>query len=268
MWENSNFIWGAERLAMSDTLDSNNVGKRKWWATAILIGGIIAIVCLIVGALGAKLGLWGFQGGFALLAVGTVLATIAFFLGIVGYVICIKKQFSAERKSILIGVALSAVILGVMGVQFSTATSVPPIHNISTDTERPPQFDKIVAIRAAANSNPLEYDSAVLADLQRGAFPYVKPLISVEPADTMFARATQVLSEMGMELVDTNPAAGRIEATATTFWFGFKDDVVVRVRPEGTGSVVDVRSVSRVGQSDLGTNARRIGEILSNLGAN
>ena len=251
---------------MSETID--DADGKKWWAKAIMVGGVVAAVCLPVGALGSKLGVWGFQGGFALLAVGTVLATIAFFLGIVAYVVCINKKLIPERKSILIGVVLSAVILGVMGMQFSAATSVPPIHNISTDTERPPEFDKIVAIRDAQGANPLAYDATAIAELQRSAYPYVKPLISAESATTMFARAVEVLEGMGLEIVDANAAAGRVEATASTFWFGFKDDVVVRVRPEGNGSVIDVRSVSRVGQSDLGANARRIGEILSGLGAN
>jgi uncharacterized protein (DUF1499 family) len=65
--------------------------------------------------------------------------------------------------------------------------------------------------------------------------------------------------------VSEAPAEGRLEATDTTFWFGFKDDVVVRVRPDGTGSRVDVRSLSRVGRSDLGMNARRIRRFLERL---
>jgi uncharacterized protein (DUF1499 family) len=70
---------------------------------------------------------------------------------------------------------------------------------------------------------------------------------------------------MGWEIVDSDPERGRIEATATTFWFGFKDDVVVRVRPASEGSRIDVRSVSRVGRSDVGTNAERIEEYLEKL---
>ncbi|MFB3106560.1 MAG: DUF1499 domain-containing protein [Pseudomonadales bacterium] len=73
---------------------------------------------------------------------------------------------------------------------------------------------------------------------------------------------------MGLELVNEARLQGMIEATATTFWFGFKDDMVVRIRPSGAGSVIDVRSVSRVGMSDLGANARRIGEFLEGFAAN
>ena len=81
----------------------------------------------------------------------------------------------------------------------------------------------------------------------------------------MMGKVTAAIETMGMEVVAVDAAAGVVEATDETFWFGFKDDVVVRVKPEGTGSIVDVRSVSRVGQSDLGKNAQRIGELLSHL---
>ena len=96
---------------MRETTGGGDVDNRKWWAKAIMVGGVVAAVCLPLGALGAKVGIWGFQGGFMLLAVGTVLATIAFFLGIVAYVVCINKKLVPERKSILIGVGISAVIL-------------------------------------------------------------------------------------------------------------------------------------------------------------
>ena len=70
---------------------------------------------------------------------------------------------------------------------------------------------------------------------------------------------------MGWQIVDANAREGRIEATATTFWFGFKDDVVVRIVPAPGGSRVDVRSVSRVGVSDVGANAKRVRDFLQKL---
>ena len=241
--------------------------KTRWWASALMIGGVIALVCLPVGALGTKLGLWGFELGIPLMGIGAILGAIVLFLGIIAYVYCMSKGLRAERGNLMIGVALSAVVLVVMGSQFMAAGSVPAIHNISTDTDNPPQFDKLVAVREAENANPLEYDADTLADQQKAAYPQVKPLISQVSQGEMVNRAAMVLADMGMEVVDTNAAAGRVEATDTTFWFGFKDDVVVRVRAEGSGSVVDIRSVSRVGQSDLGKNAERIVAILEALRA-
>ena len=121
-------------------------------------------------------------------------------------------------------------------------------------------------MREAENANPLAYDAAVLADQQRAAYPYVKPLVSSVSRGEMLTRVEGALGDMGLEVVSVDADAGLIEATDTTFWFGFKDDVAVRVRSEGSGSVVDIRSVSRVGQSDLGKNAERIAAILSALG--
>ncbi|MEC7975774.1 MAG: DUF1499 domain-containing protein, partial [Pseudomonadota bacterium] len=165
------------------------------------------------------------------------------------------------------GVLLGVSVLALLGMQYSKASSVPPIHNISTDTVNPPQFEKIVAIRTAEKANPLEYDADVLAPQQAIAYPWVKSLELMAPVDEAVDRAEAVMRGMGLEIVAVNKSTGLVEATATTFWFGFKDDVAVRVTAGASGgSVVDVRSVSRVGQSDLGANAGRIGEILQGLG--
>jgi len=85
------------------------------------------------------------------------------------------------------------------------------------------------------------------------------------PPPVAFSRALEAAERMGWTLVANNPAEGRIEATDTTFWYGFKDDIVIRVTPAGAGSRVDVRSVSRVGRSDIGTNARRVRRYLAKL---
>ena len=248
-------------------MNEQTAGKR-WWAQAILIGGVIAVVCLPLGALGTKFGLWAFTGGFMLLAAGAVLATLASFLGVIAYIVALRKQLLAERPTLLIGIFLGVVVLAILGTQYSAASSVPPIHNISTDTENPPQFDKIVAIRSAAQANPLAYDAAALAPQQTAAYPWVKPLTLMAPVDEVVDRAEAVMRDMGLEIVSSNKTTGLVEATATTFWFGFKDDVAVRVQPSADGGTqVDLRSVSRVGQSDLGANAARIGEILKGLGS-
>ncbi|MEM7078269.1 MAG: DUF1499 domain-containing protein [Pseudomonadota bacterium] len=240
--------------------------NKKWWANALMIGGVVGLACVILGALGTKIGVWGFEGGFILLAVGVVLATIVFFLGVVAFVYCAVKGMRAERSALLIGTGLSVLILALMGNQYLAARSVPPIHNISTDTQNPPQFDQVVALRDAQGANPLALNTEVIAQ-QQAAYPQLKPLITQRAPEQVLASAEQVLKDMGMEIVSSNAQLGIVEATDETFWFGFKDDVVVRVRPEAGGSVVDVRSVSRVGQSDLGKNAQRIAEILHGIGS-
>jgi uncharacterized protein (DUF1499 family) len=246
----------------------SELNKPRWWAQAILIGSVVAAVLLVMSGLGTRLGIWAYTGGFTVASGGVLLAAAGFFLGVVAYAICLYKGFKAERSSLLIGVLISAVILGQAAMQLSAVSAVPAIHNISTDTQDPPQFDQLVAVREAEGANPLAYDAEALAEVQQQAYPWVQTLSSADNPAVALMKAVTVLEDMGLEVVNVSADKGLVEATATTFWYGFKDDVVVRIRSaaSGTGSVVDVRSVSRVGRSDLGLNAKRIGEILAGLG--
>lgn len=236
----------------------------SWWSRAILIGSVVAAVLLPLGAIGTRLGIWQFGTGFLLLAAASVLAAVGLVTGLAGIVAASRRRLSADKPGVLIGTLISALILAVMGAQFYAASSVPAIHNVTTDAADPPQFEAVVPMRGE-NSNPLEYDAEKLAPLQQQAYPWVRPLELPVAPDQALRRVVSVLEDLGLEIVAVDEAAGRVEATATTFWFGFKDDVVVRVRPSGSGSLIDVRSVSRVGVSDLGANARRIGQILDGL---
>ncbi len=240
------------------------MSEQKWWAKAILVGAVIGLVCLAVGALGTKLGIWSFTAGLGLFALGGALGALALVLGLIALIVSIVKSLSAERSTTAVGVVIAAVIVGVFGSQFLAAQGVPPIHNISTDTIDPPVFNKVVALRGEG-SNPLEYDAAKLADVQKKAYPDVQPLVSDVAPGEMFNRAKAVLEKMELEIVNADSDNGILEGTATTFWFGFKDDVVVRVKPQDSGSIVDIRSVSRVGQKDVGLNAKRIRAILAGL---
>jgi uncharacterized protein (DUF1499 family) len=155
-----------------------------------------------------------------------------------------------------------------------TGTGAPPIHDVSTDLDSPPPFVAISKIRAAIPGlNPSEYVREVtvrkgklnVPAAQRAAFPDLQPLQLPVPPEQAFKSAEDAARKMGWEIVAAAPAEGRIEATATTRFFGFKDDVVVRLRPDAGGTRVDVRSKSRVGLGDAGTNARRIRAYLALL---
>jgi uncharacterized protein (DUF1499 family) len=234
-----------------------------WWSKAILALALAAGAILALGPLGTKAGLWAFPLGLMALAAALGLAAIGVVVGVVALIVANKRHVPASRRPIYLAMIINVVIIVLMGGQFSTAQSVPPIHNISTDVADPPQFVAVVALRGEG-SNPLELEAETIA-LQAEHYPAIKPLQSDASVTETFAKAVAVVQAMGMELVSADEAAGLVEATATTFWFGFKDDVAIRVRQAGEGSLVDVRSVSRVGLSDLGTNARRIGEILERL---
>ena len=127
-------------------------------------------------------------------------------------------------------------------------------QHITTDTEKPPQFKR-----------PLSYGGPQVAEQQRKAYPDIQPAVLAAGPEAAFARALAAAQAMGWDIVDAQPKEGRIEATATTFWFGFKDDVVVRITPLAAGSRIDVRSKSRVGRGDTGTNAQRVRAYLKRL---
>jgi hypothetical protein len=243
-----------------------------WWSKAILIGAVIAAVLLPLSAFGYKFDILALQPAFSLMSLAALLAAALLVLGIVAWIVAGKKGLSGERGGIATGLLISLAIVAFLGMQYQTAQSVPYIHNISTDTADPPAFDKVIAIRKAFERpdrkvNSLAYDADKLAPEQLPAYPQVKTLTVPETQAPTLAASEAVLREMGLEIVNVDEAAGRIEATATTFWFGFKDDVVVRVREGSDGSDVDVRSVSRVGESDLGANAARILKFLDGLRA-
>jgi uncharacterized protein (DUF1499 family) len=246
----------------ADTAESST----RWWSTAILIGGVVAALLMPIGALGTRVGLWPFGFGLLMLAAAAVLAVIGVVCGIAGIVAAHRRDLTGSKRGVYLGTLISLLVLGFMGLQFAKASSVPPIHNISTDVDDPPQFDIVAGLRGA-NANPLDYDAGRLAPLQQDAYPEIRPLASGLAPENAVARAAEVLDEMGLEIVNVDPAAGVVEATDTTFWFGFKDDVVVRVRPLDAGSVIDVRSVSRVGVSDIGANAARIRRFLDAFGS-
>lgn len=145
-----------------------------------------------------------------------------------------------------------------------TAHQVPRIHDITTDTENPPQFVALLAVRQKA-PNGAAYGGAKIAQAQKAAYPDITPAQLDTPPAQAFERALDVARNMGWEIIAADKVQGRIEATATTFWFRFKDDVVIRIVAAGNGSRLDVRSMSRVGRSDLGTNARRIRAFLKQL---
>jgi uncharacterized protein (DUF1499 family) len=140
---------------------------------------------------------------------------------------------------------------------------LPKIHDISTSPSDPPAFEAVLPLRKAAR-NAVDYRASTAAE-QRKGYPDIAPLALPLAPPVAFERAVQAARSMGWDIVATAPEKLRLEATDTTLLFGFKDDVVVRVTPQANGSVVDVRSLSRVGGSDFGTNAKRVRAYLKRL---
>lgn len=233
-------------------------GRTAWWAKFILISGLLAALLLVLAPMGYRIGILGVSAAVLMLpGMAAVLSVITVGFTLVGLVLTLRRGLIAERLPLAIGGVLALAVLFNMGSWFMRANAVPPIHDISTDTADPPAFVAVLDARGA-EANPLDYDAEALAAPTREAYPFIRPIRSdLTPAEAL-GRAERVATDLGWEVVAVDPAAGRLEATATTSLYGFKDDVVVRVRPDAAGSRIDLRSVSRVGQSDLGANAARI----------
>jgi uncharacterized protein (DUF1499 family) len=161
-------------------------------------------------------------------------------------------QLRTRQRGLLIAaLAVGAASAAVPLDYVRRLKTLPYINDITTDTERPPQF-----------SPPKAYPG-YFAELQQAGYPDLRPLVLALPPSEAFARARETAIQEGWEIAALDERNGTIEAIATTRWFGFKDDVAIRVSASGAGSRVDVRSKSRVGRSDAGANARRIRGFLS-----
>ncbi len=223
-----------------------------------LLISLIALLLLLVAGPGTRFGLWEYGTGFQLMRWAFFAGAAAAVLALVFLVVPRTRRNAAS--TLVLALVVGAVTAWVPWNGLRTVRALPYIHDITTDTVNPPEFVAVLPLRADA-ANPPEYPGEEVAQQQREAYPEVQPLLTqLSPAEA-FDRAERVARDLGWEIVVTVPQDGRIEATDTTFWFGFKDDVVIRVRPTADGSRVDVRSKSRVGRSDVGANAERIRRV-------
>ena len=176
----------------------------------------------------------------------------------------IFKRNTLTLASAAITVALSAIAIGLPLSMLSKGKSVPPIHDISTDLINPPDFVAIAPLRADA-PNPVAYAGEATAEQQRQGYPELTTLIYSESRAELVSAIEKAAKNLGWELVNTDANQSIIEAIDTTAWFGFKDDIVIRVTDNGNERLVDIRSKSRVGGSDLGKNAERIHDFIDEL---
>ena len=230
-------------------------GKPGMLAKFVLYVGPIALALLPFGALGHRFGLMELNTGLALVFSSIVLATIVLVLGIATLIFVYTRRRRADRMPALIGLAASVLVLGVTGPYYA-ALSLPMTNDVTTDRDDPPVFEYIAANRANG-ANLLVYTEDE-ARVQARGYPDLVGIRAPGGADENFGKAVGVARALGWAVVSENTDTGLIEATDTTFWFGFKDDVAIRVRREDNETVVDLRSSSRMGMHDLGTNAERI----------
>lgn len=233
-------------------------GVRISWAAFAL--AVLAVGGALLAAVGAGQDWWDKLAGLAVLRYAFFAAIFAVALALTAAAIHFRKR-SARPLLIVAAAVIAGGYLAYIGQQIRIARSVPAIHDITTDLSNPPAFETLTL----RPDNFAVVPEDQWRKLHAEAYADVKPLRLDVPVSQAVTLAESAARARGWEIAAVEPDAGRLEATDAVSLFGFKDDVVVRVRPEGAGSVVDVRSVSRIGVSDLGVNARRVRDLLADI---
>ena len=253
------------------------------WYTRLALGLAIALpVYFLIAALGTKFGLWDWKFGL-----GTMIMTagpiVIGAVALIALIALITVLIRAPRKGwgpALIALLVPVGIIGYLGTVRAENEPIPPIYDIATDRANPPVFSaETMAARDAAEANPLMDLNAPINSMEQWqgdrfaeiggqsadaliaeAYPDMQPLMLDIPTAQAIERVTDAMRAMDFADISADAETGTVSAVAETFWFGFRDDVVARVEPgpNDAGSVVNFRSTSRVGLSDLGANAKRI----------
>ena len=227
-------------------------------------GAIAGSVAVFIAPLGHRIGVLPLGFSFALVALGFLTLVVGALLLIVA---ALRRRIPPGTERVAYGALAAAVIVSLFPLSaLISGGGAPPIHDITTDMENPPAFVAAVALNDPGRT---DYEGEAIAQQQRAAYPDIGPVTLALDAGAAFELALTTVQGMGWEMLDTDAATGRIEATDRTFWFGFADDVVVRITEAAAdadvGARVDVRSLSRVGVGDLGANALRVRNFLAAL---
>ena len=226
--------------------------------TGAILAALAAVALLLSGP-GTRWEWWDFKVGLLLFAFAFVAGLLAMLISGIAWI------RTRPNPTAAVATIAGALIVLLPLSQVAGARGKPRIHDISTDLADPPRFSAVLAVRTNAMNGVPDHIDDVTAGLQRQGYPDLVTQDLPLPADAAFAKALEAAKTMNWEIVSTRPADGILEATDTTAWFGFHDDIVVRIRPAGEGSHIDVRSTSRVGRGDAGKNADRIRKYLERL---
>jgi hypothetical protein len=257
-----------------DTTDRNKGRRLSSLALVLAVGGIAAA---LLASAGTAAEAWTFRTGFVILR-------YAFYAAVAGGVLSIIALFVARRdgprtrRTNLAALLIAAGFVVYLGMHIVTAKRVPAIHDVTTDLTDPPMLVTLPLRADNLEKIPDNGDARLAAldpesrwkALHRAGYGDLRGArIALSPA-AAFARAKALVAKRGWDVASANSRTGTIEATDTSLFFRFKDDVVIRVRPDPAragGSIVDLRSISRVGGSDIGVNAKRIRAFLTDLAA-
>jgi uncharacterized protein (DUF1499 family) len=245
---------------------SEPVSSLASWARNIAVFSAVAVLVSIAivrfGFLEMKPALATFFGALACAGLSILVGLAAF--------VAIWQNGSRGMSRILLALLIDAVVLAYpayLGLQYR---KLPPIHDITTDPIDPPRFEALAQLRTGDGANTAVYAGLYSAELQRLYYPDIETVELDVPVDRAFDVTKQIVIKRKWRVIDERTPQpprriGRIEAVAQTLFMGFREDVSIRVTPDGEGSRVDIRSASRYFESDLGSNAARISKLIDDI---
>jgi uncharacterized protein (DUF1499 family) len=241
-------------------------------AVALCIG---AVAVALIAAIGAGQGALHFRGAFTVLRYAFFAAIAGAVLAVIALVLARRRRQAGLMAPNLVALVVALGFILFLGNLVMQAKSVPAIHDVSTNLDDLPQFGTLKVREDNLENIPdLGKPELALLDplnrwktVHRRSYGDIKTVeLAMNPADAI-RKAARLARDRGWETAKVDTAAGVLEATHTSLFFRFKDDIVVRARPapDGSGSLVDMRSISRVGASDVGVNAKRVRAFLADL---
>jgi uncharacterized protein (DUF1499 family) len=253
------YLHGPMRRAhLARRIKADPTSRLAIWARRI---AVFAVAVVLLGIVIVRSGILEIIPSLAAFGGGLLLAAVAILFALGAFIVIWRQGLAG------FGMALSGLLIGVAILAYPTylgikAYRLPAIYDITTDPIDPPRFEAVARLRPR-EANPILYAGLRAAELQRAAYPNVEPLIVAASPQVAYDAAMRAMTKFKWRIVDARaPLAGRrdgrIEAVARTPILGFRDDVVVRIRQDPDGARVDIRSTSRYGRHDFGTNAARI----------
>jgi uncharacterized protein (DUF1499 family) len=231
-----------------------------------LVAALAALAIAVASGFGNRIGLWDYRTGLQMLRWGAWSGLAAVAVSLAGCFATTDGRASRGLALAAIGIVVGALTYAVPDAIYTRFRHTPRVWDITTDTVRPPSFVAIMPLRAGA-PNPPEYRATQFAAIQKKAYPDIVPVELRKPPADAFRAALAVARSFGWTIIASVPEEGRIEAVDTTFWFAFKDDIVIRVAAREGGSRIDIRSYSRLGRNDGGKNAARVRAFIARLKA-
>ncbi|HXY90132.1 MAG TPA: DUF1499 domain-containing protein [Xanthobacteraceae bacterium] len=234
------------------------VSKLATWSRWIAIFSlpVVAIAILL-----HRLGMVEYSVAYATLVAGFAVALLGLIVAVAAFIVIWNEGLRGLGRAIT-ATAIGLVLVGWPAVELTRGTTLPAIVDITTDFSDPPRFVAVASARPHG-ANPIAYPDGEVARLQRAAYPGVKPFEIEANPDEVFNMLMSIVERRGWRVLDNvSPRGGerdgRIEAVARTLVMGFREDISIRVRTVDKGVRIDMRSASRYGQHDFGSNARRI----------